>query len=122
MSSVYSEPSTTLEELVAGESDDPGECGPWPGRGMVFKNVALEVVVDGDRHFYAWLNAPHQVSEVSCSFEIIELIHEDDLPIASGIYEMDLGFWSEFTRAGWDDPEDDYECGFNVTNFRRLEL
>ena len=108
--------SNSLEELFDRSED------PWPHQGMTFQKVTLEVVVDGDDQLYSWLNAPSQVAEVVCAYETSELIHQDDLPIASGLYEMDLEFWYEYLRAGWDDPDESFECGFYVTNFRRLEI
>lgn len=111
----------TLDLAAATESDDGGGFS-WPTLGQTFKNIAIEVFFDGDREHYAVLDAPDVLGDLLSEFDISDLIDPTELPIASGIYEMDLEFWSLYTRGGWEDPSDDYECGFHVHNFRRSEI
>lgn len=108
---------TLLDSLNPPDSD---RC-PWPITGHAYAILMdVERVDYPDIHpLYALIHGPAEIAEILSQHDLMDLVGEGCLPIASGLFSCTLTYWHE-SCCDWETGSvaDDY--GFEVSNLRKL--
>lgn len=106
--------------IAAPDPNEPAEI-PWPCEGVEY---VVEFQVE---HIGPWIDNPSYTlveSHDDLGWIFAEhgwdlVCHEDELPIASGLYRATFTYWCNHRRDYWT-GEDDSDYGFNIANLQRV--